>query len=261
MTPITLLFGKLTLVMLLVLLMLLLLGLLHDARLTKTAGSSLPPQPITRGTIMAAPITQVGAVTDGPDHAGDEFIAETLAAHTSGIPIEEYLHARAHGIGNTEVRDAHQHGYHIVEYAACRALGASQDELYQLTTHLSTNVLVISGGLVDVLRKYAQGQRLGVTHFEIMWALSSKGRLPSYIRCRRLGATHAEIREYTDRGGYLPLYDRARAMESGITHVELMAAQAQHPSVIDYVEARERGCTHTQALAHKHRILDETSAR
>jgi hypothetical protein len=224
--------------------------------------------------------TPVAAVTDGSDPTGDELIAATLAAHASGIPVDEYLQARTHGIGDAEIRTAHHNGYPLSAYVACRTRGASGDALDSLIGCYSDGDMERLGGVGVLLRHYAAALQMGVTHDEFMAARDGQGKpLPHYLDCRSAGATHAEIREYTDLAGYLHLYEKARAkgvthaelldtravhineafymrtLGAGIAHSELMEAHAQDGAVNDYVKERERGCTHAQALSNQHAII------
>jgi hypothetical protein len=228
---------------------------------------------------MTALTSPVAAVTDGSDPTGDALITATVAAHESGIEVEQYLQARNAGLGDREIRDVAARGCPLKEWTLCRSQGASTNELNLLRANVSTNPLSEPAALSYLLRQYAYAQSVGVTHAEFVSALSGGNDLPVYLEIRSIGATHAEYHEYAAVGGYLPMYGKARTrgathqglveahaahineafylrtIDAGIAHDDLMSAHTRGGEVLEYVKARDRGHNHDQALANQRAIL------
>jgi hypothetical protein len=228
---------------------------------------------------MTALTSPVSAVTDGSDPTGDALITATVAAHESGIEVEQYLQARSAGLSDREIRDVVARGCPLKEWTLCRNQGASTDELNLLRANVVTNPLSEPTALAYLLRQYAYAQSVGVTQAEFASALSDGHDLPAYLEVRSVGATHAEYHEYAAVGGYLPMYGKARTkgathqglieahaahineafylrtIDVGIAHDELMAAHTGGGEVLEYVKERERGYSHDQALANQRAIL------
>jgi hypothetical protein len=177
-----------------------------------------------------------------------QFIADVIAAHESGIDVEDYLGARAHGTGDFELRAAFGASLPLEPYAAARAAGATAAELYLLAGEFPVGPASQRRPtrMAGTFTLYATARTHGVAHHEFVDAARNGIPLAAYVAARRHGATHAEVVEFNALEGYI--YGYAIARDLGATHAGLIDAQGVAIGEVYYAEALASGITHVELM-------------
>jgi hypothetical protein len=176
-----------------------------------------------------------------------QFIADVIAAHESGIDVEDYLGARAHGTGDIELRAAAGASLPLEPYAAARAAGATAAELYLLAGEWPVPTAQRRPTrMASTFTLYATARTHGVSHHEFVDASHNGVPHAAYVAARQSGATHAEVVEFNALHGYIHGYATAR--RSGATHAGLVEAIAVSIAEIYYAEALGYGITHAELM-------------
>jgi hypothetical protein len=179
------------------------------------------------------------APAPSPDLSSPEFTSELLAAIAADYELEEYLSARAAGIGHQELIDLDLPPYRTPsDYIAARCAGATPAEIAQVLAVSHHRWGVIS------LDEYASGRAAGATHAALLDAHDHGVDTHSYGVGHAAGATHAELIAMCDYSGH---YSQAR--QTGATHQDMLDSQVTGVDVAIYVVLRKSGVTHNEAIA------------